>query len=772
MGDQPSSTVNATPGEDPLRVYFDPPIRRGMAQVTPEMAAMAPHPIDPSQIVQGTVVTGMPVKSKCPFLQMQARVTQKPTTLNLRILNPPRYHLDAFDYAKAFQRLDLTTVKKDIVGVLRDSKDWWPADYGHYGPFMVRMAWHAAGTYRTSDGRGGANTGNQRFNPLDSWPDNGNLDKARRLLWPIKQKYGKALSWGDLFILTGNVAMEDMGLPQFGFGGGRLDCWAQEEDVYWGEPESFENLETKPNELENPLGAIVQGLIYVNPEGPGGCADPMLAAGHIRTTFGRMAMNDEETVALIAGGHTFGKCHGAAPGGHYQGPKPSDAAVEEQGFGWTSSFGSGSGKDTITSGLEGAWTAFPAKWDHGYFTNLFKYEWELTNSPGGAKQWKPKNGEGEGLIPDAHDPNVRHPPMMLTTDLSLIVDPEYKKISMKFLDNPEAFADAFARAWFKLCHRDMGPVARYLGPDVPKEELIWMDPIGTVEKSTLVTDEMVADLKAKLLNSGLTVAQMVRTAWASACTFRHTDFRGGANGARIRLQPQNAWPVNDPEELNGVILAKYQEIQRAHNAANASNPISMADLIVLAGAAGIEKALQDGGLGNVVKVPFKPGRGDATQEKTDVNSFAVLEPKNDAFRNVQSANAYQLVDRAHLLNLNATEMTVMVGGLRVLGANCGAAGNLGVLTNRVGVLSNDFFVNLLSMDYQWTKVPAGTFVAKRRQGNTQDTVWTASQVDLVFGSNPELRAIAEFYACADANEQFAKDFVSAWFKVMNNDRFD
>lgn len=678
---------------------------------------------------------------------MQAKQATNPQKLNLRALQPIKY-LDDGKYEEHFKKLDLVACKKDIATCLKDSKSWWPADYGHYGPLMVRLAWHSAGTYRTSDGRGGANTGNMRFNPHGSWPDNGNLDKARRILWPIKKKYGKSLSWGDLMILAGNVAMEDMGFKTFGFAGGRRDIWATEEDAYWGTDESFKGLAQNPSALEKPLGAIVMSLIYVNPEGPDGIPDPLLAAGHIRETFGRMAMNDEETVALVAGGHTFGKCHGAAPGGKHQGPNPGEADVEEQGFGWTSTFGTGKGKDTITSGLEGAWTTNPTKWDHGYFTNLFKYEWELTKGPGGANQWKPKDGPEE--VPDAHDPNKKHQVMMLTTDLSLIKDPEYLKISKKFKDDPAAFADAFARAWYKLCHRDMGPHKRCLGTEVPPEQL-WQDPIP----------EGNAKIDVKALKTACLAAasekDLILAAWAAACTFRQTDFRGGANGARIRLEPQKSWAANKDAMPT---VKKLEEVAKKCGS-------SVADAIVAGGCAAVEELAKKAGVTAVCE--FKAGRGDATQDKTDVASFSVLEPTADAFRNYH-ATGPQMVDHAHLLALSAPEMGVLVAGMRAIGANGpGVDSKLGVLTKTPGTLDNSFFVNLCEMDVKWTKKGDNQYEATSMADGKP--VWTASNADLCFGSNAELRAIAEHYGMSDMKEEFVKDFAKAFSKVMHNDMF-
>jgi catalase-peroxidase len=701
-----------------------------------------------------------------------------PERLNLKILakNPVVANPlgGGFDYAEAFNSLDLAAVKQDIAEVLTTSQDWWPADYGNYGPFAIRMAWHSAGTYRISDGRGGAGSGQQRFAPLNSWPDNANLDKARRLLWPVKKKYGKKLSWADLLVLTGNVALETMGFKTFGYAGGREDVWEPEEDVYWG-PESTwlgDERYTGDRELENPLGAVQMGLIYVNPEGPNGNPDPLASARDIRETFRRMAMNDEETVALIAGGHTFGKTHGAGPSENV-GPDPEAAPFEEQGLGWRNAYGTGKGGDAITSGLEGAWTSTPVTWDNSFFEVLFGYEWELTKSPAGAHQWKPRNGGGEGTVPDAHDPSRTHAPTMLTTDLALRVDPIYEQISRRFLENPDVFADAFARAWFKLTHRDMGPVVRYLGPEVPAETLLWQDPIPAVTHA-LVDAEDVAALKAQVLASGLSVSQLVSTAWAAASSFRGSDKRGGANGARIRLEPQSGWEVNDPDQL-AVVLRGLEGIQESFNAAQTGGKqVSLADLIVLAGAAAVEKAAKDAGFD--VVVPFTPGRGDASQEQTDVESFAPLEPNADGFRNYLGKGnrlpaEFPLLDRANLLTLSAPEMTVLVGGLRVLGANHRQS-SLGVFTETPGSLTNDFFVNLLDMGTAWkaTSEDANTF--EGRDSATGAVRWTGSRVDLVFGSNSELRALAEVYASDDAKEKFVNDFVAAWVKVMNLDRYD
>ncbi|WP_028849529.1 catalase/peroxidase HPI [Thermocrispum municipale] len=700
-----------------------------------------------------------------------------PNRLNLSILrkHQPASNPDPdFDYRKEFQTLDLDELAKDVDKVLTTSQDWWPADFGHYGPFIIRMAWHSAGTYRIHDGRGGADGGQQRFAPLNSWPDNANLDKARRLLWPVKKKYGRKISWADLLIFAGNRALETMGLKTFGFAGGRIDAWEPDDDVYWGPETTWLGDErySGDRELAEPFAAVQMGLIYVNPEGPNGEPDPLAAARDIRETFGRMAMNDEETVALIAGGHTFGKTHGAADPNKYVGPEPEAAPLEEQGLGWKNTYGTGKGGDTITSGLEGTWTPTPTRWDNWFFENLFRYEWELTKSPAGAWQWRPKDGAAAGTVPDAHDPSKTHPPTMLTTDLALRFDPVYEQISRRFWQNPDEFADAFARAWFKLTHRDMGPKNRYLGPLVPQEDLIWQDPVPAVDHE-LVDAEDVKALKQQVLGSGLTVAQLVKTAWASASSFRGSDKRGGANGARIRLEPQRNWEVNEPDEL-AQVLSTLEGIQQSFNSAQTGNKrISLADLIVLAGCAAVEKAARDAG--QDIEVPFTPGRTDATQEQTDVESFAPLEPKADGFRNyvgkaLPLPPEYMLLDRANLLTLTAPEMTVLVGGLRVLGANHGGS-QLGVFTNRPGVLTNDFFANLLELGVEWkpTSPDADTFEARDASGNV---LWTGSRVDLVFGSNSELRAVAEFYGADDAQEKFVRDFVAAWDKVMNLDRFD
>jgi len=701
-----------------------------------------------------------------------------PNRLNLKILakNPAVANPlgEEFNYAEAFSTLDLAAVKRDIAEVLTTSQAWWPADFGHYGPLMIRMAWHSAGTYRISDGRGGGGAGQQRFAPLNSWPDNGNLDKARRLLWPVKKKYGQKISWADLMILTGNVALESMGFKTFGFGGGRPDVWEPEDDVYWGPETTWLDDEryTGDRELEDPLGAVQMGLIYVNPEGPNGNPDPLAAARDIRETFRRMAMNDEETVALIAGGHTFGKTHGAGPA-ESVGPDPEAAPIEQQGLGWKSSYGTGKGRDAITSGIEVTWTSTPTAWDNSFLETLFGYEWELTKSPADANQWKPKNGAGAGTVPDPQDPSLRRPPTMLTTDLSLRFDPVYEPISRRFLDNPAEFADAFARAWFKLTHRDMGPVVRYLGPEVPAEVLIWQDPVPAVTHE-LVGAADIAALKAQVLASGLSVSQLVSAAWASAASFRGSDKRGGANGARVRLEPQSGWEVNNPDQL-ATVLRALEGIQQSFNAAQAGGKqVSLADLIVLAGGAAVEKAARDAGFD--VEVPFTPGRTDASAEKTDVESFAEMEPKADGFRNyVGKSNRlpaeYLLVDKANLLTVSAPEMTALIGGLRVLGANYDGS-KLGVFTTTPGSLTNDFFVNLLDLGTTWQATSADANVFEGRDAATGEVKWTGSRVDLIFGSNSELRALAEVYASDDAKEKFVRDFVAAWDKVMNLDRFD
>ncbi|MDQ1012887.1 catalase-peroxidase [Streptomyces sp. V4I23] len=693
--------------------------------------------------------------------------------LNLKILakNPAVANPlgEEFDYAEAFKSLDLAAVKRDIAEVLTTSQDWWPADFGNYGPLMIRMAWHSAGTYRISDGRGGAGAGQQRFAPLNSWPDNGNLDKARRLLWPVKKKYGQSISWADLMILTGNVALEQMGFETFGFGGGREDVWEAEEDVYWGPETTWldDQRYTGDRELENPLGAVQMGLIYVNPEGPNGNPDPIAAARDIRETFRRMAMNDEETVALIAGGHTFGKTHGAGPADHV-GADPEAASIEEQGLGWRSTYGTGKGADAITSGLEVTWTATPTQWSNGFFKNLFEYEYELTKSPAGAHQWVAK--DAPEIVPDAHDPSKKHRPMMLTTDLSLRFDPIYEPISRRFYENPQEFADAFARAWYKLTHRDMGPKSLYLGPEVPAETLLWQDPLPDAEGEVIDAGD-VAALKAKLLDSGLTVSQLVTTAWASASTYRGSDKRGGANGARIRLEPQRGWEVNNPDEL-ATVLRTLEGIQQEFN--SGAKKVSLADLIVLGGCAGVEKAAKDAGYD--IEVPFTPGRVDATDEHTDAESFAALEPAADGFRNYLGKGnrlpaEYLLLDRANLLTLSAPEMTVLVGGLRVLGANYDGS-KLGVFTETPGRLTNDFFANLLDMGTTWKGTSEDQTTFEGRDAATGEVRWTCTRADLVFGSNSELRALAEVYASDDAKEKFVNDFVAAWDKVMNLDRFD
>ena len=721
-------------------------------------------------------------ESKCPFSSATKSPMNRdwwPNQLDLSVLHQ---HSDLsnpmgeeFDYAKEFKSLDLNAVVKDLHALMTDSQEWWPADFGHYGPLFIRMAWHSAGTYRIGDGRGGAGAGQQRFAPLNSWPDNVNLDKARRLLWPIKQKYGSKLSWADLMILAGNVALESMGFKTFGFGGGRPDVWEPEEDVYWGSEGKWlaDERYSGDRDLQNPLGAVQMGLIYVNPEGPNGKPDPLAAAKDIRETFARMAMNDEETVALIAGGHTFGKTHGAGPATHV-GAEPEAASIEEQGLGWKCNFKTGKAGDTVGSGLEVTWTTTPTKWSNNFFENLFKYEWELTKSPAGAHQWTAKNGAGAGTIPDAHDPSKHHAPTMLTTDLSLRIDPAYEKISRRFYEHPDQFADAFARAWFKLTHRDMGPIARYLGPLVPKEQLPWQDPIPAVNHP-LINEQDIAALKTKILASGLSISELVSTAWASASTFRGSDKRGGANGARIRLAPQKDWEVNQPAQL-AKVLQKLEAIQTEFNAsASGGKKVSLADLIVLGGNAAIEKAAKAGG--SDIKVPFTPGRMDASQEQTDVDSFEPLEPKADGFRNYvhgkQSLSPEELLlDKAQLLRLTAPEMTVLVGGLRVLGANVGKSPH-GVFTKRPETLTNDFFVNLLDMGTEWQ--PSGNGSGGAYQGRDRKTgqaKWTGTRVDLIFGSNSQLRSLAEVYACNDAKEKFAKDFVAAWTKVMNHDRFD
>jgi len=680
-----------------------------------------------------------------------------------------------FNYAEEFNTLDLDALKNDVDTLMTTSQDWWPADYGHYGGLFIRMAWHSAGTYRIGDGRGGAASGTLRFAPLNSWPDNANLDKARRLLWPIKQKYGRTISWADLMIFTGNRALESMGFKTFGFSGGREDVWEPEEDIYWGPEDTWLGDEryTGDRDLENPLGAVQMGLIYVNPEGPNGSGDPLAAARDIRETFARMAMNDEETVALIAGGHTFGKTHGAADPDKHVGPEPEGATLEEQGLGWRNSFGSGKGGDTITSGLEGAWTTEPAKWDNNFFDNLFGYEWEQVKSPAGATQWTPTDAAAQGTVPDAHDPSKTHAPTMLTTDLALRMDPTYAPISKRFHENPDEFADAFARAWYKLTHRDMGPRTRCLGPLVPAEPQLWQDPVPNVNHA-LIGEQDIAGLKGKLLASGLSVSQLVSTAWASAATFRGTDKRGGANGARIRLAPQKDWDVNNPAEL-AKVLQTLEQIQTEFNSSQSNGKmVSLADLIVLGGCAAVEKAAKDAG--HDVQVPFSAGRSDAVQEQTDVDSFAVLEPSADGFRNYLGAGHRRsaeelLVDRAHMLTLTAPEMTVLVGGMRVLNANVGQS-ELGVFTKRPGVLTNDFFVNLLDANTKWQASSTSEHVFEGRDHGKDELKWTGTAADLVFGSNSQLRSIAEVYACGDSQQAFVRDFVSAWDKVMNLDRFD
>jgi catalase-peroxidase len=730
----------------------------------------------------------MTTDMKCPFSTgaRQQTLASAPTNaawwpnqLNVKMLhqhssksNPMG---ESFNYAKEFKSLDLHAVVKDLTALMTDSQDWWPADYGHYGPFFVRMSWHAAGTYRIADGRGGGGSGSQRFAPLNSWPDNGNLDKARRLLWPIKQKYGRKISWADLIILAGTVAMDSMGFKTFGFGGGRPDIWEPEEDIYWG-PEGKWLADERykgDRQLDNPLAAVQMGLIYVNPEGPNGNPDPLGSARDIRETFARMAMNDEETVALTAGGHTFGKTHGAADPGKYVGPEPEGASIEHQGLGWISSFGSGKGGHAITSGIEGAWTNNPIKWDNGYFENLFGYEWVLTKSPAGANQWTPKEAKAAATVPDAHDAAKRHAPMMTTADMAMRMDPAYEKISRRFMANPKEFADVFAKAWYKLTHRDMGPIARYLGPLVPKEELIWQDPIPKVDHK-LVDAQDIDALKAKILASGLSISQLVTTAWASASTFRGSDKRGGANGARIRLAPQKDWEVNQPAELAKVLL-KLEAIQKDFNSAQSGGKkVSLADLIVLGGCAAVEAAAKKAGV--EVKVPFSAGRMDASQAQTDVDSFAVLEPTADGFRNYlrpgqEDAAAEMLLDRANLLTLTAPEMTVLLAGMRVLGANVGQSKH-GVFTQRPETLTHDFFVNLLDMGTKWQKSATSAGILEGRDRATDKLKWTGSSVDLVFGSNSQLRAIAEVYACTDSQQMFVQDFVAAWNKVMNLDRYD
>jgi len=724
---------------------------------------------------------------KCPFTAAAAeRQTSTgssanerwwPNQLNLKLLTQNNDRINPmdveFDYGAEFETIDLDELQADIEKVMTTSQEWWPADYGHYGPFFIRMAWHAAGTYRVQDGRGGASNGTQRFAPLNSWPDNGNLDKARRLLWPIKQKYGRKLSWADLMVFAGNAALDSMGFKTFGFGGGREDVWEPEDDIYWGPEKEWlaDQRYSGERELANPLAAVQMGLIYVNPEGPNGNPDPLAAAKDIRETFARMAMNDVETVALIAGGHTFGKCHGAANPDQHVGPEPEGATTEEQGFGWTNSFESGKAEHTITSGLEGAWTNNPIQWDNGYFKNLFEYDWELTKSPAGANQWTPKNPEAQGTVPDAHVATVSHAPMMATTDLALRMDPAYEKISRRFYENPDELADAFARAWFKLTHRDMGPIARYRGSKVPAEHLIWQDPVPAANHATVGAGE-IASLKQGLLGCGLSVSQLVNTAWASASTFRGSDMRGGANGARIRFAPQIDWAVNNPGEIREVISVLEGVQQNFNNAQSGDMKVSLADVIVLGGCAAIEKAAQDAGFS--VNVPFTPGRTDATEEMTDAESFAVLEPKVDAFRNfcadLQGLTPEQcLIDRAQLLTLTVPEMTALIGGMRALNANTSRCPD-GVLTHKPETLTNDFFVNLLDMSTEWKRTGENSFDGIDR--GTGAKKWTATSVDLVFGSNSILRSLAEVYACDDSKEKFVNDFVHAWDKVMNLDRFD
>jgi len=725
--------------------------------------------------------------SRCPFTGGAIKYTTStrrsnrdwwPNSLDLKILRQNSSLSDpmgeGFNYAEEFKTLDLDAVIKDLHSLMTDSQEWWPADYGHYGPFFIRMAWHAAGTYRISDGRGGAGSGEQRFAPTNSWPDNGNLDKARRLLWPIKQKYGRKLSWADLFVLTGNVALESMGFRTFGFGGGRPDVWQAQEDVYWGSEGEWlgDKRYTGDRQLENPLAAVQMGLIYVNPEGPNGNPDPLGSARDVRETFGRMAMNDYETVALTAGGHTFGKTHGAGDP-KLVGPEPEAAPIEVQGLGWINAHGSGVGTDTTTSGLEGAWTATPIKWDNSYFETLFGYEWELTKSPAGAQQWRPKGGAASDLVPDAQDPNKRHAPMMTTADMAMRMDPAYEKISRHFLQNPAEFADAFARAWFKLTHRDMGPKARYLGPLVPAEDLIWQDPIPRVDHE-LIDASDIAALKTRILDSEVSISQLVSTAWASASTFRGSDNRGGANGARIRLEPQKNWEVNNPTQLS-TVLEKLESIQNEFNNAQSVNKrVSLADLIVLGGCAAVEKAARDAG--HNVTVPFTPGRADALQEQTEVDSFGYLEPQADGFRNYKRSyhktpSEEMLVDKANLLTLTAPEMTVLIGGMRVLNTNYDGSQH-GVFTKRPGTLTNDFFVNLLDISTKWQTANGTGEVFEGRDRKTGEKKWTGTRVDLIFGSSSELRALAEVYACSDSKEKFVNDFVAAWNKVMNLDRFD
>jgi catalase-peroxidase len=779
---------------NPLSRFLITSVSHELVEKDSPKGAFIPRPVSHAGFLDQVLSTGtlsvyirprgtpMTNEAKCPFNHSTTGTSNRdwwPHQLRLELLHQHSAKSNpmggAFDYAQEFKSLDLPSLKQDLAALMTASQDWWPADFGHYGPLFVRMAWHSAGTYRQGDGRGGAGRGQQRFAPLNSWPDNVNLDKARRLLWPIKQKYGRKISWADLLILAGNVALETMGFKTFGFGGGREDVWEPDQDVYWGMEKDWLSGDKRysgERDLENPLAAVQMGLIYVNPEGPNGKPDPVAAAKDIRETFARMAMNDEETVALIAGGHTFGKTHGAGPATHV-GPDPETTGLEEQGFGWKSSYGSGKGGDSITSGLEVTWTTTPTKWSSNFFWNLFGYEWELTKSPAGAHQWVAKNGAGAGTIPDAHDKARRHPPTMLTTDLSLRFDAAYEKISRRFYENPDEFADAFARAWFKLTHRDMGPRARYLGPEVPAEELIWQDPIPTVNHP-LIDDKDIAALKSKILASGLRVSQLVSTAWAAASTFRGSDKRGGANGARIRLEPQKDWQVNQPQQL-AEVLKIIEGIQREFNGAQANGKkVSLADLIVLGGSAGIEQAAKNSG--HPVTVPFTPGRMDASQQQTDVASCAVLEPPADGFRNYEKGRfaipaEELLVDKAQLLTLTAPEMTVLVGGMRVLNANVGQS-KAGVFTKRPETLTNDFFVNLLDMSTEWKPTTEAKDLFEGRDRKTGELKWTASRVDLVFGSNSQLRALVEVYASSDAQEKFVQDFVAAWTKVMNLDRFD
>jgi catalase-peroxidase len=721
--------------------------------------------------------------SKCPFLSgamnqsAGSGMTNREWWPNQLKLNVLRQHStlsnpmgEGFDYKEAFSSLDYSALKADLTALMTDSQEWWPADYGHYGPFFIRMAWHSAGTYRIADGRGGGGSGSQRFAPLNSWPDNGNLDKARLLLWPIKQKYGNKISWADLMILTGNVALESMGFSTFGFGGGREDIWEPEEDIYWGTESEWlgDKRYTGDRELENPLGAVQMGLIYVNPEGPNGNPDPIAAARDIRETFARMAMNDEETVALIAGGHTFGKAHGAGDPNKYVGREPAAAPIEEMSMGWKNTLGSGHGENTITSGLEGAWTTTPAKWSHNYFENLFGFEWELTKSPAGAHQWVPKNGGGADTVPDAHIAGKAHQPIMLTTDLSLRMDPAYEKVSRRFFENPDQFADAFARAWYKLTHRDMGPVERYLGPEVPNEELIWQDPVPNTG-GQLIDSTDITNIKANIAASGLTVSELVSTAWASASTYRGSDKRGGTNGSRLRLAPQKFWEANNPSQLSKVLDTLEKIFHESNSTLSGGKKVSMADIIVLAGCVGVEKAAQ--AAGHSVSVPFTPGRGDASQEQTDVDSFAVLEPQADGFRNYAKRRYTvsaedMLIDKAQLLTLTAPEMTALVGGLRVLGTNYNGS-DLGVFTHNKGQLTNDFFVNVLDLMTTWSPIDDHKTTFEGKDRRTGASKWQGTRVDLIFGSNTELRAIAEVYASNDGKEKFVKDFVAAWAKVMN-----